>query len=218
MAHRKLPEQLRATGYTIDSTDDGMIAEKTRGSQPRWLEFTLAVDDGIEISDEADVVIAGAVLDLVDLPTAVENIRGLLVDEGLYAPATFNGHTWFMPREPLDGRIERLYHRHMDEIRDQPGSSRVGQQLLNVLPAAGYTVLSAGGGDSIVRPVDGAYSAAESTMLAHLLSIIDGALADYPPDVLDPQKCEAWIETRREQVDRGELTLVAHHLDVLARL
>ena len=220
VARRQLPEQLRAAGYTVESTDDGMIAcREPRDGQPRRLELTLAVDDGFEITDEADAVIAGAVLDLVDLPAAVEDIKGLLVDEGvLYAPATFNGHTSFMPRAPLDDRIEELYHRQMDEIRDQPVSSRAGQQLLGVLPAAGYTVRAAGGADWIVRPVDGAYPASESTVLAHLLSTIDGALADYPPDVLDPERRSQWVEARRKQVDRGELTLVAHHVDVLARL
>jgi len=223
LAGRRLPERLSAAGYRVDHVADGE-AERLVARQPgdginRRIEITLEVGDGFAIDDAADAVIAAAVLDLVDLQPAVEELKGLLADGGLlYAPFTFNGHTSFLPREPVDDLIERLYHRHMDEVREQPGDSRAGQKLLQTLPAADYTVLEAGGADWTVRPVDGAYPADESTALEHLLSTIDGALADYPVEVIDPDTRTAWIEQRREQVARGELTLVAHHLDVLARL
>ena len=219
-ARRLLPDRLRAAGYVVDHTSDGLVARHTRtdGTDHR-LELAFEVEDGFSISDEADVVIAAALLDLVDLDSAVGELQHLLRDGGLlYAPITFNGYTSFTPADPLDDRIERLYHRHMDEVRDQPGSSRAGQQLLDRLPAAGYSVLEAGGADWIIRPVGGTYPAAESTAIGHLLATIDNALADYPPEVLDPARRTAWIQRRREQLERGELTLVAHHLDLLARL
>ena len=157
IARRQLPEQLRAAGYAVDEQTDRLIA--TRGDDTdRHIEVTVEAGDGFAIDDEADAVIAAAVLDLVDLQPAVEDLKGILADGGLlYAPFTFNGHTSFLPRDPLDTRIERLYHRHMDEIREQPGSSRAGQQLLKTLPTAGYTLLEAGGADWVIRPVDGAY-------------------------------------------------------------
>ncbi|MFW6321801.1 MAG: class I SAM-dependent methyltransferase, partial [Halohasta sp.] len=171
------------------------------------------------ITDDADAVVASAVLDLVDIEAALADLGAVLDDGGLlYAPMTFNGRTSFRPSVRGDDRIERLYHRHMDEIRAQPGSSRAGHDLLESLPAAGYRVLEAGGGDWVVRPVDGAYPNTESAMLEHLLSTIDDALADYPENVLEASTRQEWIDTRRRQVARGELSLVAHHLDVLARL
>jgi len=219
-ARKQLPEWLRDAGYTVDEQPDRLRAHRTDSdATDRTIEITLEVGDGFAIDDEADAVIAAAVLDLVELEPVVDELKWLLNDGGvLYAPITFNGHSSFIPRDPLDNRIERLYHRHMDEIRDQPGSSRAGQQLLKVLPAAGYTVLEAGGADWIVRPTDGTYPTGESTVLEHLLATIDGALADYPADVIDPETRTDWVERRREQLARGELTLVAHHLDVLARL
>ena len=219
VARRQLPNQLAAAGYRVEPTDAGLVARKTTDGQDRRLEITLAVEDGFESTDEADAVIAGAVLDLVELPAALANIKRVLTDDGLlYAPATFNGHTSFTPRDPLDSRIEGLYHRHMDEVRDQPGSSRAGQQLLAALPDAGYRVLEAGGADWVVRPADSGYPYDERVVLDFLLSTIDGALADYPSEEINPEKRTRWIDTRREQLDRGELTLVAHHMDVLAKL
>lgn len=218
-ARRRLPERLRAAGYTVDRQSARMLAHRRLddGTQST-LELSLEVGDGFSLTDEADAVIASAVLDLVDLDSALTGLGSILRHDGLlYAPMTFNGRTSFSPDDPLDDRIERLYHRHMDEVRDQPGGSQAGHDLLDRLPAAGYTVLEAGGGDWIVRPVDGAYPHAESTMLAHLLATIDEALADYPDDVLSTSTRQQWIETRTDQLDRGELSMVAHHLDVLAR-
>jgi hypothetical protein len=219
-ARRQLPEWLRAAGYTVDRESDQLVARQTNSDgTDQTLEITLEVGDGFSITDEADAVIAAAVLDLVDLEPAVDDLKSLFGDGGLlYAPITFNGSTSFTPVDPLDSRIEQLYHRHMDEIREQPGSSRAGQQLLSVLPAAGYRMLEAGGADWVIRPIDGTYPDAESTALTHLLSTVDGALADYPPDVIAPSRRTRWIETRTDHLARGELTLVAHHLDVLARL
>ncbi len=220
VARRRLPEKLRDAGYSVETTDSGFEATRTESNTPtQTLAVTFETGDGFEQTDKADAVIASAVLDLVDLPEAVDQLQNLLVDDGvLYAPFTFNGHTSFQPAAPADETIERLYHRHMDEIRDQPGSSRAGQQLLTALPVAGYTVLDAGGADWIIRPRDGTYPHDESTVLSFLLSTIDTALADYPEETLSVEQRRQWIETRYEQLDDGALTLVAHHMDVLARL
>jgi len=218
-ARRQLPDQLSATGYTVDRESDGIFAHRhfDDGTEST-LDITLEVGDGFSITDEADAVIASAVLDLVDLDSALGDLGSVLGNSGLlYAPMTFNGRTSFYPNDPLDDRIERLYHRHMDEVRDQPGGSQAGHELLDTLPTAGYTVLEAGGSDWIVRPVDGSYPSAESAMLDHLLSTIDGALADYSKDVISASTRQQWIETRTDQLARSELSVVAHHLDVLAR-
>ncbi len=219
VARRKLPERLQTAGYTVETTDNVIRAHKESTGPDRTLEITLETGDAFETTDHADAVIASAVLDLVELSEALEAITQLCADDGLlYAPFTFNGHTSFRPSEPADPTIERLYHRHMDEIREQPGGSRAGQQLLTALPAAGYRILEAGGADWVVHPTDGVYPADEAVVLEFLCSTIDSALAEYPPTTLDPETRTRWINKRREQLESGELTLVAHHMDVLAEL
>lgn len=217
-AHDRVPGWLSDAGYAVDVDEDGRIVA-TDPDGPTRIEATFEVADAATVDDEADAVVAAAVLDVVDLDRMLPALRGCLRDGGvLYAPCTFDGGTGVSPAHPDDDRIERLYHRHMDEVRDLPGSSRAGRDLLERLPAHGYAAESVGGCDWVVRPHDGSYPHAEGAFLDHLLSTIDGALADYSADVLDPDRRESWIAARRDQRARGELTLVAHHLDVLARV
>ncbi len=216
-AREHLPTWLEDTGYEVSRRDDGLLARSGR----RRLEVHLEVGDALAVTDgeaAADAVVAAAFLDVVDLETALSAVRERLAKGGLlYAPITFDGGTTFAPSHPLDERIERLYHRHMDEVRDQPGGSQAGRDLLTALPDAGYDVLATGGADWIVRPREGGYPHDEATFLESLLETIDGALADYPEIELDASSRRRWLEARRDQLERGELVLVAHHLDVLAR-
>lgn len=225
-ARERVPAWLAEAGYAVDGPegdggatpdDDGPGFALTATGDTRF-EATFEVADAAAVADEADAVVAGAFLDVVDLDRMLPALRGLLRPGGvLYAPCTFDGATGFAPAHPDDDRIERLYHRHMDEVRDLPGSSRAGRDLLERLPAHGYSVAAVGGADWVVRPEAGAYPHDERAFLEHLLATIDGALADYPAATLDPSVREGWIADRRARLEEGSLTLVAHHLDVLAR-
>ncbi len=155
----------------------------------------------------AEAVVAAAFLDVVDLERALESIAAALEPGGLYAPITFDGATGFAPSHPLDDRIERLYHRHMDEIRDA-GASTTGRQPR---VTAGERLRDARrrrvGLDrpaSVSRRGSG-YPATERTFLQTILETIDEALAAYPADVLDPADRRAWLSTRRRQLEESEL-------------
>jgi len=212
-ARTQLPAWLIEAGYTIDNRADRIVATSDDGQR---FEITLETGDAFLESDEADAVIAAAVLDLVDLEPALSDLRGLLDDDGLlFAPCTFDGATKFAPSHDIDDRIERLYHHHMDEIRDQPGSSTGGRDLLRVAPEAGFDVLAAGGMDWLIRPHDEGYPHDDAIVLEHLLETIGGALEDYPTETLDPADLEGWLDVRHTQLECSELTGVVHHLDVL---
>jgi len=216
-ARERVPEWLSAAGYAT-TVDDGVVTAELPDGDMRF-EISFETADAREIVDDADAVIAAAFLDIVDPDRLLASLRDVLRPDGsLYAPCTFDGATHFSPAHPDDGRIESLYHRHMDEIRERPGSSRAARDVLERAPTHGYDVTAVGGGDWVVRPRGGTYPNGEDAFLDHLLATIDGALADYPADTLDPSVPEAWVSTRRAQLADGEFGLVAHHLDLLARL
>ena len=64
----------------------------------------------------ADVLIANAVLDLVDVRAVLPGLLRLLVPGGVYwFTINYDGETIFEPGHPLDDQVMRAYHRDMDE-------------------------------------------------------------------------------------------------------
>ncbi len=64
----------------------------------------------------ADVLIANAVLDLVDVPAVLPGLLRLLVPGGVYwFTINYDGESIFAPGHPHDDQIMQAYHRDMDE-------------------------------------------------------------------------------------------------------
>lgn len=208
-------------------------ADNIAHAQPRTAAFAAphTVDfqqfdlfDFLEQPDVAgayDLVIAHAFLDLVDIPSSLPRVLGLLRPGGLlYATINFDGITAFEPAvDPaLDAHIEALYHRTMDErvINGQPsGDSHTGRHLFANLRRAGAAILEAGSSDWLVFARDGAYQADEAFFLRFIVDTVHGALRDHPE--LDQAAFARWVDARHHQIDRGELVYLAHQLDFLCR-
>jgi hypothetical protein len=167
-----------------------------------------------------DLILANAVLDLMDLKTALPKILSGLVRGGLYHfSINFDGDTVFLPELPLDDHVMRLYHRTMDErVRDgsRCGDSKCGRHLLELLPEAGASVLAAGSSDWVVFPQNGAYLADEAYFLHHIVNTIDVALRESA--VLERAEFLRWIEQRHVHVEQGRLIYIAHQLDMVGRV
>lgn len=166
-----------------------------------------------------DVVLAHAVLDLVDVPSLLPLLWRALTPGALaWLTLNFDGETSLMPELPLDREVLHLYHRSMDlRVIDgrAAGHSRTGRRLLEQVPASGATVLAAGSSDWVVRAVDGRYPEDESYFLHHILHTIDSELRAHKE--LDPRRFGAWVQARHAQIDAGQLVYIAHQIDLLAR-
>src|SRR5262249_6085729 len=131
----------------------------------------------------ADVLIANAVLDLVDVPTVLPGLLRLLVPGGAYWFAiNYDGESIFEPSHPCDDRIMRAYHCDMDErsgYGGPPGESQTGRRLFGYLRDAGAPALAAGSSDWVVsaRP-DGTYADDEAYFLRSILNTIQNALGN----------------------------------------
>jgi SAM-dependent methyltransferase len=169
----------------------------------------------------ADVLIANAVLDLVDVPSMLPGLLRLLLPGGVYwFTINYDGETIFMPGHPHDDRIMHAYHRDMDErfrYGRPAGESRTGRRLFHYLRAAGAPAMAAGSSDWVVHAdPDGNYPGDEAYFLRSILNTIQNALRDRQ-DRVEPADLADWLAERRRQLAAGELAYIAHQLDFVGR-
>jgi len=169
----------------------------------------------------ADVLIANAVLDLVDVPAVLPGLLRLLVPGGVYwFTINYDGESIFAPGHPHDDQIMRAYHRDMDErfrYGRPAGESRTGRRLFHHLRAAGAPPLAAGSSDWVVSAgPEGNYPADEAYFLRSILSTIQNALRNRQ-DQVEPADLAGWLAERARQLAAGELVYIAHQLDFVGR-
>lgn len=166
---------------------------------------------------QADLLIASAFLDLVELHRVLPAMLALAADHGLFwFPINFDGDTIFEPGHPLDAQVIAAYHRTMDErVRyGRPaGESRTGRKLIHAIRTAGGRVEAAGSSDWVVFAQDGNYPNDEAYFVQCILATIDEALTQR----LDVNQAElqSWLATRRAQLKDGSLVYIAHQIDVV---
>lgn len=173
-----------------------------------------------------DLVVANAVLDLMDLRPALEAAWcALTPGAAFWFTINYDGQTIFLPETSLDGPIFALYDRTMDErvlAGARSGDSKTGRHLLELIPKTGGSLVAAGSSDWVVFPKDGGYPGEEDYFLHHIVNTVWLALRDRPdlarvhPD-LTLAAFERWIASRHLQIERAELVYIAHQLDVVGR-
>jgi SAM-dependent methyltransferase len=169
----------------------------------------------------ADVLIASAVLDLVDVPAVLPGLLRLLVPGGVYwFTVNYDGESVFAPGHPHDDQVMQAYHRDMDErIRyaRPAGDSRTGRRLFHDLRAAGAPALAAGSSDWVVSAgPDGNYPDDEAYFVSSILGTIQNALRGRE-DWVEPADLADWLAVRGRQLAAGELVYIAHQLDFTGR-
>ena len=169
----------------------------------------------------AEVLIANAVLDLVDVPAVLPGLLRLLIPGGVYwFTINYDGETIFVPGHPHDDQVMQAYHRDMDERRryGRPsGDSRTGRRLFHYLRDAGAPALAAGSSDWVVSAgPDGKYPDDEAYVLRSIVSTIQNALRSRE-DWVEPADLADWLATRGRQLAAGELVYIAHQLDFVGR-
>ena len=169
----------------------------------------------------ADVLIANAVLDLVDVPAVLPGMLRLLVPGGVYwFTINYDGESIFEPGHPHDDQIMAAYHRDMDErfrYGRPAGESRTGRHLFHYLRAAGAPALAAGSSDWVVHAgPDGIYAGDEAYFLRSILNTIQNALRNRQ-DRVEQADLADWLAERGRQLASGELVYIAHQLDFVGR-
>ena len=220
-ARRVRPMALRRRGYAVAEgvpADGSQPADAT--GRPDFTVGDLAVGfetgdalDVLEGAESVDAVIAQAFADLVPLPQLVSAVESALRPGGVaYLPITFDGGTIFQPDHPVDDAVEAAYHAAID---DRPGRDvRAGRHLIDLFRRRDGDLLAVGSSDWIVRPRGGGYPADERYFLDRLLGFVENTVPDGDRAV---EAFDDWLSARRDQLEAGELTYVAHQYDLLYR-
>lgn len=199
--------ELEYLGFDVEDSEQGFAVGD--------LHVSYACDDAMTAFEEreADLFVAASFADLVPLDDLLERIETVLRPGGLaYIPFTFDGTTVFQPDHPADEVVERAYH---DAIDEKPGrDSRAGRHLADRFRQRSGTLLAMAPSDWIVRPRLEGYPADEAYFLGRILDFVAEALDDSSASNPD---FDEWIDTRRRQLEREELTYVAHQYDFLYR-
>jgi hypothetical protein len=171
-------------------------------------------------SGPVDITIGQAVLDMFNLPRALDVLSSRTTDL-LYLPINFDGITSFTPLLPhLDEQIEEAYHRSMERRRTQHGpigGSKSGRRLLELIVGdSTLDLIEAGPSDWIVLPNNGEYTGSKKRFLAHMLHTIEQELREG--STVRAETLSSWMDQRRVHLKKGVLTLTAHQIDVLAQV
>lgn len=189
-----------------------------------------------------DLVIAAAVLDIWPLRKAVSLMLSCLRKDGIrafYFPINFDGTTDFYPPSCegalFDAEVEKAFHEAMGTrctFDHQTMAAHTGRHVLPVLSQSGASVLSMGSSAWIVTPTSavtpntttnanaGLYNANEAYFLHCIVDFICDSICDSVPASV-PSDEKTWhvafhryIASRRQQIENGELSYLAHNIDV----
>jgi hypothetical protein len=163
----------------------------------------------------ADLLIAHAFLDLLPMPESLEKLF-ILTKSLAWLTLNFDGMTTFAPivDNPLDEKIEQLYHKTMD-TRPSGGDSHTGRKLFEHFRSLNAEIVSAGASDWVVHTTHGKYPAEEQYFLHFILNFFESSLKAHA--VLDASEFENWLAKRHAQIEHGELVYIAHQIDFLVR-
>lgn len=168
-----------------------------------------------------DIVLAHAVLDLLDLEHVLPAVERALAPGGhVYFTINFDGHTVFEPAvdRELDRRIIDAYHATMDErliAGKRAGHSQTGRNLLVRLPVHGFELVSVGPSDWVIHPQSDGYRGDDIVLLKWMLQTVEKSLAGK--GAVAERDLQRWLRLRRGQLADNQLVFIAHQLDIHAR-
>ncbi len=221
------PDQLRAArqylsswagkmGHTLSwlGEHQGQLCTTTADISLRFeLSSAEQLADRSTLPGNFHLLIAHAVLDLVDFPVLLPRLLTNLTNHGLaYFTCNFDGETLFLPECSGDERIIELYHGSMETRL--AGASHTGRRLLTFVQRPGLELLAAGSSDWVIHPRNGHYLADEIFFLHTIIETVELELKHNPNS---PSDLAHWARLRHGQVEAGELTFLARHLDLLVR-
>jgi hypothetical protein len=210
----------RGAGYTVERDSESLHIRGTGVDfRVRFAEADAATFDEDAIPGAADLLVANAFLDLVELPQTLDMLMALVRPGGLcWLSVNYDGETMFIPEHASDDVFMQTYNRSMDDrVRNgrPSGDSKTGRHLFGHLQTVGVDVLEAGASDWVVHATSNGYQAEEAHFLHHIVHTVNEELQKHAQ--ISSGALSDWSRLRHAQIDRQELVLIAHQLDFAGR-
>ena len=210
----------KLNNYQVAESKNGLIiSDKDSEIEVNLLNTDLFEYINTHPSQEFDLLVANAFLDLVPLQETLEQLFSWgEKDFFYYFSINYDGLTALEPviDPEFDPLVLSLYHDTMNErIKDgnRYGDHETGRHLLDYIPRKGGSILAAGSSDWIVYPDPGGYPMDEAYFLHFIIHTIDTSLSGH--HLLDNKQFTRWINLRHAQIEREELVYIAHQVDIV---
>ncbi len=209
-------------GYSIKTQDGALLAQ----SDNKLLQLRFGCRSALDAIPEShrkifDLVTAHAFMDVVPLGQVTDSIANYLSPDGLfYGTLNYDGETTLIPvysDESFENKILANYDQSMENRSlngVKTGGAKSGRRLLSMLQNKGFEIIAYGSSDWNITPVRGRYRDSDQTCLAALLEMIKKeATGDLG---IDSEQLNAWYANRISRVERQQLGIIIHQLDILA--
>ena len=168
-----------------------------------------------------DLIIAGSFMDIVPIARALSLFSAWLSEDGVfYATLNYDADTALFPLyrdSAFETELLAEYDASMERRRvlgEPTGGARSGRRLHSSLLAAGFDVLAYGSSDWNITPVERRYRDCDADVLRALLAMMRGEGENQSS--IGRDRLTRWYSERSAQIERGELGMIVHQLDMLA--
>lgn len=220
-AARNIADLLQQGGFTLDPEAPHPAAWK----QQHTIEFIpicAALADLVGDASHYHMITAHAFMDLVPLAPCLTRFNDWLRPGGVfYGTINYDGETVIFPPyhdTDFEDRILAEYDASMERRRERgeaTGGAQCGRRLYRALQQSGFQVIAYGSSDWNITPVAGSYRDDDRVVLHYLLQWIFGEAEQNP--AIDTKQLTAWRQCRQRQLANGELGIIIHQVDILAR-
>ncbi len=220
-AEAEIAKLLQHTGFSLSDATPHLSARKQR-HKIAFTPVCAALSDFVGGAGSYHVITAHAFMDLVPLAPCLALFKNWLKPGGLfYGTINYDSETVIFPPYHDSGFEDGIlaeYDASMERRRAQgeaTGGAKCGRRLYRALQQNGFHVIAYGSSDWNITPVDGSYRDDDHVVLRYLLHWIFGEAEKNR--TVDASKLAAWRQCRQRQLSDGELGIIIHQLDILAR-
>jgi hypothetical protein len=221
IAASRIAGELAGRGYRVLRHGRGIAGEGVDHRIVVHLPCATVIEFHPEGAGRFDLITAHALMDVLPLEAVLSRFSGWLAPGGLlYATLVYDGDTALFPAyrdQAFEATLLAAYDASMERRRVQSestGGAHAGRRVLGALWRSGFERVAYGSSDWNITPLDGRYRGRDGDVLRALLGFIHNECAREAS--INGPRLACWYTERCAEIERAELGMIVHQLDILA--